>query len=250
MEQVTANSEIELKGKPVTLFDVDNTLVRGFTIFPFVNHLANQGLVKPETAQTMKMDLDRYTERKITYQVFAIEVVNHYCEGLTGSRQIDVSKVGNEYLESYLDQLLPYTEALVRLMNRHGITIAVSGAPEEAFVPLAKRLGIAQSYLLEAEVTDGHYTGRVKTNMALKQEKDKVINTLINSGFSRDLSFAFGDSTSDLPILEAVSNQFAVEPSEELRKIALEKGWPIVTESNIIEKVGKRIQELKGESLL
>lgn len=248
MEQLATNHELELQGQPITLLDVDNTLVRGFTIFPFVRHLISQGLVKTETSKLMNRDESWYLDKKLTYQEFAKEVVDHYCEGIAGTKQIDIERTGIDYLEGNPDQLLPYAGDLVRLMNQHGITIAISGAPMEAFAPLAKILGINHSYLMEAEVVGGYYTGRVKTNMALKQEKDKVVKSLIRSGFPRNLSFAFGDSYSDLPILEAVSNPFAVEPTGELEKIALERGWPIVDKSNIIEEVGKRIQEVRGES--
>ena len=250
MEQVTAKPELEFQGRPITLFDVDNTLVAGFTIFPFVHHLISQGLARTETSKLMGKDEDKYLDKKLTYQDFAKAVVDHYCAGIAGSRQTDVERAGIDYLASYQEHLLPYAGDLVRLMNQHGITIAVSGAPFEAFAPLAKKLGIAHSYLMEAEVVDGYYTGRVKTNMALKQEKDRVIKSLTNSGFSRDQSFAFGDSASDLPILEAVSNPFVVEPTGELRNIALERKWPIITESNLVKMVEKRIQELKDKSLL
>jgi phosphoserine phosphatase len=42
-------------------------------------------------------------------------------------------------------------------------------------------------------------------------------------------SFAYGNHQSDIPLLELVGHAHAVEPTEQLRKTALEKGWPILT---------------------
>ena len=66
--------------------------------------------------------------------------------------------------------------------------------------------------------------------------------------FDISQSFAFGDSEHDLPILEAVSNPFAVKPTEELRRIALERDWPIVTADDIIQRVKARLEELQPRS--
>lgn len=133
-------------------------------------------------------------------------------------------------------------------MNSQGKTIAISGAPKEAFTPLAKMLGIDETYLLEAEVENGIYTGRTKTNMALDTEKTRIIAQIKQSGFNASQSFAFGDSEHDLPILEAVSNPFAVSPNEELSRIAAQRGWPIVTADNIIREVKARVTELRSKS--
>lgn len=57
-----------------------------------------------------------------------------------------------------------------------------------------------------------------------------------------------GDSEHDLPLLEAVSNPFAVSPNEELSRIATQREWPIVTADNIIERVKARLEELQSKS--
>jgi phosphoserine phosphatase len=44
-------------------------------------------------------------------------------------------------------------------------------------------------------------------------------------------SWFYSDSTSDLPLLEAVSDPVAVAPDQRLRAHALKAGWPILERS-------------------
>lgn len=244
MENIPAHKEKLAVGKPIILLDVDNTLVSGFTVFSFAKFLEQKGLIKPDTTQVLNADLQSYSTGDFNYQEFATQVVSDCCEALKDTPQDEIAKAGEEFLPIYLEHLLPFATELVRIMNSCGVTIAISGAPKEAFEPLAKHLGIAHSYLLEAEVASGVYTGKVKTNMALGDEKIRVIERLKTQGFEIGKSFAFGDSSSDLPLLEAVSNPFTVNPNEELRTIAVQREWPIVNSGNIIQKVQQRIQDL------
>jgi len=237
--------ELDIAEKPITLFDIDNTLVNGFTIFPFADFLATKGLMQASTLRIMHDDLTKYERKQNSYYDFAVDVVNHYAEGLNGVPQKDIVLAGYEYFEIYLTKLLPYAEKLVSQMNMHGVTIAVSGAPQEAFLPMARHLEMSHVYLLQVEYENGVCSGKVKVNMALDEEKLKVVNSLTLLGFSKDQSFSFGDSTGDLPILEAVTNPFTVNPNDELRKIALERNWPVVTDQTIIELVRKRLAVLK-----
>ena len=39
----------------------------------------------------------------------------------------------------------------------------------------------------------------------------------------------YSDSASDLPLLEAVQQPVAVRPDERLRRVALERGWRVLT---------------------
>ena len=47
-------------------------------------------------------------------------------------------------------------------------------------------------------------------------------------GIDLGASWAYSDSYSDLPFLEAVGNPVAVNPDRGLRRIAAERGWPVL----------------------
>lgn len=240
-----ARLEGELKKAPVALFDIDNTLVDGFSIFFFSDYLLAVGLFDSEAREAMKEDFERFRAGRIDYRQFAIVVVDHYSLGLRGNREDSVLEEGRNFSRQYQSLLFPYAESLVSTMKANGYTMAISGAPKEAFEPLAQKLGIDESHLLEAEVQDGIYTGRTKINMALDEEKIKVVNGLGNQ-YDYKNSFAFGDSIHDLPLLEAVGNPFIVGGGDlNLRNIAEQRGWSLVNAGNILDSVRIKLQSIK-----
>ena len=56
-------------------------------------------------------------------------------------------------------------------------------------------------------------------------------------------SFAYSDSITDLPMLEAVGHPVVVNPDRDLRRIALERGWEIrVFESTVALKTRRHVR--------
>src|SRR5690606_18815378 len=47
-------------------------------------------------------------------------------------------------------------------------------------------------------------------------------------GYDLSRCYAYSDSVSDVPMLEAVGNPAVVNPDRALRAIAVERGWPIL----------------------
>lgn len=245
-ERKTRAEETLGQSGAVALFDVDQTLISGYTVFPFVDMLIDQNVVDGSISKVLRNDRLRRKKSAITYQQFADDVVTHYCQGLAGRSQQQVEEVGRQFLAFIRPVMLcGFSPELVREMNKHARTIAISGSPVEVLQPLAKHLGITDAQGLEAEVSNGYYTGKVKTNMAIRDEKEKVIATLVNRGFSKQTSFAFGDSDSDIPILEAVDNPFAVNPNPALAEIAARNGWQIVNSENVLSRVMARLAKLR-----
>lgn len=246
MEKERNVSQEKQPGRTIVLFDVDNTLVQGFSIFYFADFLLSRNLFHSDARQVMETDYTNYRNKKIDYRDFAVTVVDHYSLGLKGFSQQEVTNASRDFLPAYIQKLFLYSKELVDLMNQVGETIVVSGAPKEAFLQLGKYLGIKRAYLLEARVKDGYYTGQTKVNMALNQEKEKVIRRLSRRRLDTFSSFAFGDSIHDLPILTAVSNPFVVGSHDsKLTEIAQKSNWPLANPHNIIELVRQRIAQLQ-----
>jgi len=57
--------------------------------------------------------------------------------------------------------------------------------------------------------------------------KAEALHQLESEGLDLSASYAYSDSHTDLPLLEAVGNPVAVNPDRELRKVAEEREWPI-----------------------
>ena len=104
----------------------------------------------------------------------------------------------------------------------------VSAAPEEVVAPLAARLGVDGAIASQAAVdANGIYTGRMDRYVYGPAKAEAVAEFARRDGIDLADSWAYSDSATDLPMLEAVGHPVAVNPDRALRRIAAERGWEI-----------------------
>jgi HAD superfamily hydrolase (TIGR01490 family) len=143
-----------------------------------------------------------------------------------GWNEDEVEAVVSEALERVVDPYI-YQEAidLIALHMALGRKVyIVSSSPEGVVRPLAQRLGVDDVIATRAEVVDGKFTGNLEF-YAYREQKAEAIRKL--EGIDLEGSYAYSDSVTDLPMLEAVGNPVAVNPDRELRKIAQQREWKI-----------------------
>jgi HAD superfamily hydrolase (TIGR01490 family) len=76
--------------------------------------------------------------------------------------------------------------------------------------------------------TDGILTGRTSGIICIDSNKKLLCEILSKEeGIDLKSSSAYGNHQSDIPMLESVGQAFAVEPTEPLLRVALQKGWPV-----------------------
>jgi HAD superfamily hydrolase (TIGR01490 family) len=145
----------------------------------------------------------------------------------------DRTQVEDLVREVLLDVIDPYVyqEALdlMELHRSEGRRIyIVSSSPEEVVKPLAAHFGVSGVIATRAEIDDdGRYTGELEF-YSYGEQKGEAIRALSGrSDLDLAHSYAYSDSFTDVPMLEAVGNPVAVNPDRELRKHAEEHGWQI-----------------------
>jgi phosphoserine phosphatase len=75
---------------------------------------------------------------------------------------------------------------------------------------------------------DGRFDGSIEF-YAYGDTKAAAIRELAEGeGYDLTRSYAYSDSATDLPMLEAVGHPYAVNPDRALRKAAAERGWPVL----------------------
>jgi HAD superfamily hydrolase (TIGR01490 family) len=135
--------------------------------------------------------------------------------------------------EALLDVIDPYVyqEALdlMELHRSEGRSIyIVSSSPEEIVRPLARHFGVSGIIATRAEIgQDGRYTGELEFYAYGAQKAEAIVWVAERNGIELNSSYAYSDSITDLPMLEAVGNPVAVNPDKELRREAEERGWQI-----------------------
>jgi HAD superfamily hydrolase (TIGR01490 family) len=140
-----------------------------------------------------------------------------------------VEEVVREALEEVVDPYI-YQEAL-DLMSLHRAlgrrVYIVSSSPEEVVRPLAERLGADDVVATRAESIDGKYTGRLEFYCYGDRKAEEIRSMAAEEGLDLNRSYAYSDSITDRPMLEAVGNPVAVNPDRELRRLAVQRGWKV-----------------------
>jgi HAD superfamily hydrolase (TIGR01490 family) len=113
-----------------------------------------------------------------------------------------------------------------RLHGRDIVIVSTSGA--EVVGPIGEMLGADRVIATRMVIEDGKYTGDIEY-YAYAEEKARAIEELAREvGYDLEASFAYSDSVTDVPMLEAIGHPHAVNPDRELRRVAASKGWPVL----------------------
>jgi HAD superfamily hydrolase (TIGR01490 family) len=206
-------------------FDLDRTLIRRSSALALAPAFRKRGIINR-----------RQMARAAFWQVlFALRGASHGAvkaaaeDGLVilrGRTPEELQDLVAGALEDVLRPLV-YAESLslVERHRRRGEPVyIVSATLQEIVDAIAEDLGFDGALGTRCEVVDGRYTG--KAIRALHAENKAV--ALRELPYDLDASTAYSDSHTDLPFLEAVGNPVAVNPDRQLRRIATERGWPIL----------------------
>ena len=149
---------------------------------------------------------------------------------LAGYRPEDLRELVAEAMEPVLRPLV-YAESLdlVARHKRRGEPVyIVSATLQEIVRAIADDLGFDGALGTVCEVRDGRYTGRALRALHAEAKADCVRAVAESEGFDLLECTAYSDSRTDLPFLEAVGHPVAVNPDRELRRIARDRGWPVL----------------------
>jgi HAD superfamily hydrolase (TIGR01490 family) len=229
----------------VAFFDLDGTLARGHMIFDFPTHLMDRGLFDKDALDDIRRMREDIRLQRISYRQVAERLPALYAKGVRGQKEKAVSLEAEKFVEWRMDHVFPYAKCLVRLMRESGRpAVAISGSPEDTVGALARRLGMDAAIGTRLETKDGRFTGNVLHNLILQETKKAFFEELVGKlGLDASECFGFGDTEQDVSFLGGVGHPVALNPSTELRTIALSKGWHIFESA---QDVAAEVSKLLG----
>ncbi|MDF5754927.1 HAD-IB family hydrolase [Spongiactinospora sp. TRM90649] len=211
-------------------FDVDNTMMRGASIYHFARGLAGRGLFTTK-------DLVRFALGQAIFRVRGNENAEHITEAketalafVAGLKVDDVVHLGEEiYDEVMADRIWAGTRALAQSHLDAGQRVwLVTATPVELASVIAQRLGLTGALGTVAETENGVYTGRLVGDLLHGPAKAEAVRALARrEGLDLGRCSAYSDSANDLPLLSLVGNASAVNPDGELREHARNNGWTV-----------------------
>jgi HAD superfamily hydrolase (TIGR01490 family) len=112
--------------------------------------------------------------------------------------------------------------------SRNAELVILSASTNYTCIPLMRELKITNMLCTEMEIENGIFTGKPKSDYCFGLEKlNRAARFCNERGYHLKDAWYYGDSISDLPILEAVGNPRCVVPDKKLKKIAGKRGWDI-----------------------
>lgn len=217
----------------LAIFDFDGTIYKEETFDLFMNHLKEQ---------------PKFAKR---YQQFYASILFPYmCYKL---RLYPEGKMKENLMKKYLNALSGYTEAeiraffdeaavymkdafhteIVKRLKQHAdngmYTMIVSGAYTPVLETAVTHLPVDKIIGTDIPFTNDTYEA-ISPIYHVQSIRKKVVvqDHLHGKNIDWENSYAYGDSYSDLPVLDLVGNPVAVKPDGKLRHIAMRKQWEII----------------------
>jgi HAD superfamily hydrolase (TIGR01490 family) len=216
----------------LVLFDLDGTLIAKDSDHAFGEFLVQRGWAD---AAEFSTENDRFYRQ---YQAGALDI-DAYVDFATRPWRGRGRREQQDVLERFMrEQMLPAigerARALVRSHLDAGDRVAIATSTNEFVTrPIADAFGVDTLIATELERdAHGRVTGRISGTPSLREGKLARVHAWLRAQKLDLTDFAtsvcYSDSTNDLPLLQAVSDPVATNPSPALEAIAHERGWRIL----------------------
>ncbi|MCV7087687.1 HAD-IB family hydrolase [Mycolicibacter hiberniae] len=235
--------------RTAAFLDLDQTVIAKSSALAFSKPFMAQGLI------------NRRTVLKSSYAQFLMLLSGadhdqmermraHLTNMCTGWNVEQVKAIVNETIHDIVTPLI-FAEA-AELIADHKLcgrdVVVVSASGEEIVAPIARALGATHAMATRMVVADGKYTGEIAFYCYGEGKVQAIRELAAREGYPLEHCYAYSDSITDLPMLQAVGHPSAVNPDRALRKEALANGWPVLTFSRPVS-LRDRIPAPSGAAL-
>ncbi|AVO61844.1 HAD family hydrolase [Pseudomonas sp. 22526] len=213
----------------LALFDLDNTLLGGDSDHAWGDYLCERGFLD---AVTYKARNDEFYQDYLAGKLDQAAYLN-FCLEVLGRTEMDVlDQWHRDYMRDCVEPLmLPKAAQLLAKHKAAGDKLVIITATNRfVTAPIAERLGVETLIATECEMQDGRYTGRSTDVPCFREGKvTRLTRWLEETGHNLEGSYFYSDSMNDLPLLDLVANPIAVDPDPNLRALAQQRGWPVIS---------------------
>lgn len=217
----------------VAIFDFDGTLYSKETFQLMMEHLKNHPVHSKRYRQFYRAIMPPYIGSKlkiVTVQKMRERSVQAYLTALKSFTQQEMESYFAEIAVKMHNDFNPkVVERLKNHVEKGDYVMLVSGAFTPLLysvtdkLPIQTIIGTEIPYannILDHQAKIAHIQGSLKT--------EKIKEVLTGKDIDWENSSAYGDSHSDLPVLELVGHPVAVQPESRLRLVAEQRNWEIL----------------------
>lgn len=239
MNQVSPPQANNSAPRRAAFFDVDGTLTYDRTWRGLLDYFQKNRLRRRTLLAFKAVHYPLYFMRKlhlISESAFRAPWAANLAWFVRGYTEEEADKVWNWNVEHFIKRF--WRQDMLKVLEEHqqagDLVMLVSSGPQPMMKTIARALDVEHAIGTRFEMQDSRYTGRSLKPICIDQYKAILAKEhLQNLGIlvDYDSSYAYADSTSDLSLLEMAGNPVAVYPGEQLKQIAIQRGWKTIPPS-------------------
>jgi HAD superfamily hydrolase (TIGR01490 family) len=235
----------------VAFFDVDNTLLRGASMYHMAKAARRAHIIKTREIikfawhQTTFLFIGENNRQLGSIKDRAVQIIG-------GHTEAELREIADEIFERDIkNRLWPETVELTQehLAKGHQVWL-ISATPRIVGSVIAERLGLTGALGTEFVTEDGVFEGSFAGEVLHGEAKAVAARSLATRlGATLSDCWAYSDSRNDIPLLSLVGHRVVVNPDSRLAKHARALGWPILELKRAsIKEARKRVQREAKQS--
>lgn len=212
----------------LAVFDFDGTSITGNSPVMLVKHLFKRRMISLSVllrisvwalAYKFRLPQDEHKPRGLVFS------------GFRGKQKDETDKFLHDFYDEHIDRCFrKQAESRIKALRDQGYFIMLVSASFDPIVEAARKAHYIDAQISTKMRVDatGAYTCEVDGKPVEGMQKLTAVTRYANERFGVgkwELSYAFGDHHSDIPLLEAAKNPHAICPNYPLERKAQREGW-------------------------
>ncbi|OGY93733.1 MAG: hypothetical protein A2406_04170 [Candidatus Komeilibacteria bacterium RIFOXYC1_FULL_37_11] len=212
----------------IVFFDVDNTIVDGYTQKYFIHYLFKEKYIN---STTLFLSYIWFFLYKLGIVKDVSRAVNFYIKFVRGFSRDKLNNIIKTFFDVYIKNII-YKE-FKQLIEKYKIegakVVLVSTSLEPIVKAIADYLDVNDYIATKLKLENSLYTGLVEGSVVTGDKKLELVKHLLSTYEHTNIeTYFYSDHLSDIDLLNFVDNPYVVNPSKILYNKAVRKNWGII----------------------
>ena len=221
-----------IEKRRVAVFDVDGTIFRSSLLVQLVNTLIENDAFPKDARLVYEHEEERWLNREGNYEEYIGAVVRSFRTHLKGVHYGELADAAAQVVEAQSKHTYRYTRDLLRKLKADGYyLLAVSHSPKTVLDKFCPLLGFDKTYGIVYEIGSQEcFTGAITDEHLILNKANILKRAVDKENLTLEGSLGVGDTESDVPFLEMVSQPICFNPNMKLYRYAKQMDWKVVVE--------------------